>query len=326
MNTGGFLLQDNMRGMIISQRPAEILAIKSSQLFPFVSRVKNSSPLGLPPIMNSIVFPIKKQVNYVDMKNKEVIRKLQTLKKYEKEAITDEEKNVKIKYEKARDNSIRQNATINKLRKDLYGDLVASNDEIKNSQKFGLTTNNFFDKSKSESRKQAALEDDVNMGGNLEINANTSKQDNYNYIPSATNNINVAITHNPANSVDYASNSKRVNFNLPPLDDFDKDDNEDEVNNLLNFVNNLDYEKYAKDLEIREALYLIKNKVEKDKANCPNDEEIKNDENLRDNILGEESKHIEGYQNSANVNYFNHIQNSVNHEREWDNSVKTLIL
>lgn len=314
MNSGGFLLHDNMRGLLISQRPAEILAFKNSQVSPFMSRVNNSSPLGLPPIRNTMILPINNQVNYVDRKNKEIIRKLETLKKYEKNAVTDEEKNNKIKYEKAKIISNKQNFAINQMRKELYGDLVTSSpkNENKNTKKFGLTSIGFYDKKNSEANLLPCLETNVNMGESIQNGQNMP----------------IVQAEPKINKQENESQPRKVNFNLPLTDDLDKlekDENEHEINNLLNFVNNLDYEKYSKDLEIREALYLIKNKVEKDRMN---EEESKLPEN-QDNIIYEENKNYESAtippipQQNQNGNNF--TQDAIIHDKDWDNSVNIQI-
>jgi hypothetical protein len=291
-----------------------------------MSRVKNISPIGLPPIRSTIVLPIRNQVNYVDRKNKEIIRKLETLKKYEKEAITDEEKNIKIKYEKARNSSIKQNTAINQMRKELYGDLVtpSPNDGNKITKKFGLTSTGFFDKKNSETKLLSSLDDNVNLGDNIQAQPKTTRQENNAAFKSVNQNIQ---TENFSNLPE--TQTKKVNFNLPLVDDLEKlekDENEQEINNLLNFVNNLDYEKYSKDLEIREALYLIKNKVEKDRVNNPSEEECKNGEN-NENINYEENKNFETasqqQQNFSNAYNFN--QDGMTHEKDWDNSVKNKI-
>ena len=39
---------------------------------------------------------------------------------------------------------------------------------------------------------------------------------------------------------------------------------EEDMKNIINYINKLDYDKYAKDMEIREALQLIKNKMERE--------------------------------------------------------------
>lgn len=48
--------------------------------------------------------------------------------------------------------------------------------------------------------------------------------------------------------------------------EIDNDDikDEDDMNNIIKYINDLDYDKYQRDLEIREAFHLLKNKMEKE--------------------------------------------------------------
>lgn len=62
------------------------------------------------------------------------------------------------------------------------------------------------------------------------------------------------------------------------------DINEDE--NLIKFMENLDYDKYVKNMEVREALFLLKNKVEKEK-DVEDRLEDKNNENNPDKLVEE---------------------------------------
>jgi len=66
--------------------------------------------------------------------------------------------------------------------------------------------------------------------------------------------------------------------NLPKLDNVKKpkwamtkeeaeDIDDAEGEKLIQFAQNLDYDKYVKDMEVREALYLIKNKIESGNEN-----------------------------------------------------------
>ena len=61
------------------------------------------------------------------------------------------------------------------------------------------------------------------------------------------------------------------------LDD-DEEIKKDEMDNILDYINDLDYEKYSKDMELREALQLIKNKMNKDKKEDDEKEEEKEGE------------------------------------------------
>lgn len=108
----------------------------------------------------------------------------------------------------------------------------------------------------------------------------------------------------------------------------DLEDKNEELDNMLNFVNNLDYDKYTQDLETREAIYLLKNKFEKDKEKfVPNNEEPNNEENLNNEkieIKNEEDARIET--ETKNKFYLPPCtlatsSTIVNHEKEWNCSV-----
>ena len=74
--------------------------------------------------------------------------------------------------------------------------------------------------------------------------------------------------------------------------------NEGEIKEIINYMNELDYEKYLKDREIREALNVIKSKMEKEaQEKEENNEEEKTNDNNEENANKEEEK-----QNSENDN------------------------
>lgn len=74
--------------------------------------------------------------------------------------------------------------------------------------------------------------------------------------------------------------------------------NEGEIKEIINYMNELDYEKYLKDREIREALNVIKSKMEKEaQEKEENNEEEKTNDNNEENANKEEEK-----QKSENVN------------------------
>lgn len=67
--------------------------------------------------------------------------------------------------------------------------------------------------------------------------------------------------------------------------------NEGEIKEIINYMNELDYEKYLKDREIREALNVIKNKMEKEaQEKEENNEEEKTNDNNEENANKEEEK------------------------------------
>jgi hypothetical protein len=116
---------------------------------PFISRVRIKEHIGLPPIKGTYIFPVRRKYeNYYDLQNKEIVRQIGNLKKTEKEKIVEDEKNLKVKYEKTYDNNLKQSMTLNEIRKELYGDLVNNKKSV--NIKMGKTTNVFIDKNTSE--------------------------------------------------------------------------------------------------------------------------------------------------------------------------------
>jgi len=79
-------------------------------------------------------------------------------------------------------------------------------------------------------------------------------------------------------------NEKQITQKSPNLDLSDIEEDE----NLINFMENLDYDKYVKNQEIREALFLLKNKVDKEKVENPEENGKENlEEENKDNNFAE---------------------------------------
>lgn len=110
--------------MLISQRPSENKTPQNGKPTPFISRVYNRDPVGLPPIKNNLVVTIEKkpQLSYFEFRNKQIIKQIENLKKQEKDFLKEEENNQKKKIEKYREFTIKNNNNINELRKETYGE------------------------------------------------------------------------------------------------------------------------------------------------------------------------------------------------------------
>lgn len=100
------------------------------------------------------------------------------------------------------------------------------------------------------------------------------------------------------------------------------EEGEEETQHLIEFMSNLDYSKYVRDLHIREALHLIKNKIEKeneleirqkDFSDYSNETIDKSIISVQDNINKADFK-----QDSFNEKC---ISNRFVPEKDWDNSV-----
>jgi hypothetical protein len=110
----------------------------------------------------------------------------------------------------------------------------------------------------------------------------------------------------------------------PPTTDnlvSDLEDKNEELDQMLNFVNNLDYDKYTQDLETREAIYLLKNKYEKDKEKfVPSAVDNKDAEVEEINQISP-IKPVEP-EPAVDDRFYLPPCNPLLHEKEWNNSVK----
>jgi len=101
---------------------------------------------------------------------------------------------------------------------------------------------------------------------------------------------------------------------------------EKELDDLLNFAKTLDFQKYIKNVEIREAMYLIKNKVENtelavNKQNSANDANLENEipNNNYINNSDKEKKEVRNLEEAPEKNRFINFA-PVIHDKEWDNN------
>ena len=100
-----------------------------------------------------------------------------------------------------------------------------------------------------------------------------------------------------------------------------ENDNDEEFQNIVKYINNSYYDKYIKDCEIREALHLIKNKMEKENEGNQKADEV-NEEKTNDMVQEIASEKLDQmpFINGNNSNSVTRVE----HEKEWDNSVKPL--
>ena len=88
--------------------------------------------------------------------------------------------------------------------------------------------------------------------------------------------------------------------------------------NLVNFMENLDYDKYLKNQETREALFLLKNKIEKQKENEP---EEKQEENLNEDNQNNSQRenYSQKYEEEVEINLpLIDAKAILQHERDWN--------
>lgn len=214
----------DFQGYAISDRPFEVKS-KRKKIAPFTSQVVTDlNPLGLPPIRREYEGTRPVKLNPIFLRNKRIVKKIEKLRKIEGDIIKEQEDEELLKYNRVKENLSKTNIEINKLRQKIY---ATSYDWIKSNDKGKLPRI-----SQTAEEPQKAEEDGK---GNSHQEQNTKE-----------------LLEEAKNNPKYTSalNSDKLK---------DK-----EIDELVDFAQNLDYEKYIKDLEIREALNLIKLNVDKE--------------------------------------------------------------
>jgi hypothetical protein len=273
MNGENFFLQDGMRGLLILKRPAEIQQIKNSRVLPFVSRVTSKEAVGLPPIMNTVVCSQNK-----DKKNYDSTKMLlKQLHKYPRKG----EKKRKIKLSKLLKEDRSKKALI---------------EEPKN-QNIQSKSETLYEKSDSKEKLEEQFEGQCSpQSEEIKIDYN----DNQVIKQNLKDNL-----KQPSISLVEKLKKEVKNQN------FLQEDNDDEVNKMLDFVNNLDYDKYKNDLEVRENLYVIKNQIDNETYIPQTQTQVLPEIIEEINSKGEEK--ISLTENFDKVTLI--------HEKDWDNSV-----
>jgi len=143
---------------------------------------------------------------------------------------------------------------------------------------------------------------------------------------------------NNINVINQGGNLNKNNEELP-----EPEITEEEMKSIINYINNWDYEKYERDLEVREALLLLRDKMKKDEKEKEKQfNELKRKENLtsekRDNKEEEniknyfeeekteqDNKYYTKYNENNNINVFKDElseQEKEFLEKNWNRSTK----
>jgi hypothetical protein len=215
------------------------------------------------------------------------------------------------------------------------GNFMERRKEKNNSDDNGLDSKNNqikFNKKKEISEKiKKILDSETNKTINNENDFN--KMNNKVNIQEGSNKIILNGNNQPPvlietkHTIDNDKN-KHIIVNTNDLeDDFQYETNQEEVQNLIEFMNNLDFEKYLKDLHIREALHLIKNKIEKqmelEEVHKDSSEKLQKDAEIMNNKISQNTN-IDSITNTLDANGENLSKSTLPvliHEKPWDNSV-----
>lgn len=269
-----------IRGMLVPQRSEQSYILPNATKANFISVVKAKEPLGLNPIMKSFSVERKKKDNGVYNRNRKMIVKIKDKTK-ERLLHKDFIKNTfGTIIKKNKTQSLKSLKPI-KLKKSLENGLLLNLNHKQYDS--NINSNDLVYNSDEDIKKETK--------NNNQSIAQEGVDDNGNKKEEITNDTKDIIEETKEEAKDNILN--------------EEDMNEEEMNKILEYINSLDYDKYVRDLEIREAFQLIKNKMLKEKI----DEE---------KAFNEENKKIDEEQNSGNINEENSNDNSKSNGNDKD--------
>ena len=300
MNGGGIIISNNSdgRGMMLPEREGNF----SFNKLPFISMPNKKKEVGLNPSGNKIIInskklnPIKKIPKKKSRKDKlyplEHYRKIKTSQQFWKKnenpffkqfnKKNEDEKTILEEVEKYKvqgKNTFKEIIDHGKLN---YSDIEYIKTKKlfsapKTPQKLVTSTinnelqNNTFTANKEEPKENITIiqpemkevkvsTEDINNNKNIEEKKNEINNDNSN-----NNNI------NNKEETNKEGDKEKKEIKDPLLEE-ELDDKEN-IEDVISYLNGLDYDKYCKDMEIREALTLLKHKMDKEKEEQKNSEE-----------------------------------------------------
>ena len=258
-----------VRGMIISQRSDSSLNIFHSRKSPFVSMINVKDKLGLPPIKGTVIN--RKSLNNNIFHNNRLIKRKKepSLEKYcsLKTAQQFWKKNINPYLEMNKDSN-KYNMSSKEIKDQIELEEAEKKKECIDNKKFNRSSSCF--------NINTILKEE-NNNNNITNNKNESRRNNCSKheevtitkITKKSDIDNKPKEEEKKEKEEEKEPEKKEETKEENIDDILNDDEEKmdeaEMKDVLGYINSLDYEKYAKDMEIREALQLIKNKMEKDK-------------------------------------------------------------
>ena len=97
------------------------------------------------------------------------------------------------------------------------------------------------------------------------------------------------------------------------LEETDDGINKEDINNIVDYLTNLDFEKYSRDMEIREALMVLKTKMDKDQEIKEKEKQIEKD---KVTIIEDNNKTENDLQNNQQTLYDAKVVNTIEEPKE----------
>ena len=298
MNGGGIIISNNSdgRGMMLPEREGNF----SFNKLPFISMPNKKKEVGLNPSGNKIIInskklnPIKKIPKKKSRKDKlyplEHYRKIKTSQQFWKKnenpffkqfnKKNEDEKTILEEVEKYKvqgKNTFKEIIDHGKLN---YSDI----EYIKTKKLFSApktpqklvtsTINNELQNNTFTANKEEPKENITTIQPEMkEVKVSTEDINNNKNIEEKKNEINNDDNNNINNKEETNKEGDKEKKEIKdPLLEEELDDKEN-IEDVISYLNGLDYDKYCKDMEIREALTLLKHKMDKEKEEQKNSEE-----------------------------------------------------
>ena len=300
MSNRGVMIQNNGdgRGMMLPEREGNSTFNK----LPFVSMSCPKQELGLVPTGNKIILKDKKlKVNKrIDRQflEDEELDKRYPLENYRQLKTQDQfwKKNENPNFKEF--NITPRNDNIDAIEKKVIEDTKKLKEERKQNEIKKKNDQKLVEKNNNKLLQQKIKITKIeNTNSDKDIQKETKNE---------------KIENNNNNLIEEKQNQEyteeKNNENEQPLLDPLLDDDNENVDEIIEYLKGLDYDKYCKDMQIREALELLKNKMNKDKLEKEQEEELnknkittiedntnQNTKNIPQNIEEYESKNQDVY-------------------------------
>ena len=273
MSRGGIIIQNrgDGRGMMLPEREG----CGTFNKLPFVSMALPKEEIGINPVPPNVIIKTRKINPKIRKYSKrEIEDRLYPLENYRKIKTSEQfwKKNENPIYKEYNKIAENKNKTVLKEINNYINNDDIKNKTITNNLKIPQKLKPIINKSSL--NKKNLLDDRKNNEDTYDVKPEIKEvkvTKEINYRPQSenkndsNNNLNINNNDNIVDKNEKDEENKDINNKEdkkdPLLDDLDENENIDDV---INYLNGLDYDKYCKDMEIREALSLLKNKMDKE--------------------------------------------------------------
>ena len=266
MSRGGIIIQNrggDGRGIMLPEREG----CGNFNKLPFVSMACPKEEIGINPVPAKVIIKTRKVNQKVTKKKKDSEDKLYPLENYRKIKTSQQfwKKNENPMYKEYNKKDISEKKTeiknINKnediKEKTLTNNITTPQKLPVIINKYSLPKKNLVDERKNDDTAYEQKPEKKEVKISEEINNEKIETEKNNEIKKENN------EEDKTNENKENIQKEEIKDKKDPLLEEELDENEN-IDEILNYLNGLDYDKYCKDMEIKEALTILKNKMDKD--------------------------------------------------------------